>query len=922
MDSSSPGRGSAATLAAVLLLLAVGILGATGVAAAQESTIYVDGGASDPVCPTTSHATIQAGVDAASPGDTVVVCDGTYDETVTIDKELTIEANEGSDVVLVGDSLGTGATAFTVESTGAGTVIEGFEATGFGTVVNVSNAGDTVVRDLVANDSDAGVVVSASGTASVSDVTVRNVTLDNATTGVVAESADDAELSGVNLFRNLVNGSETGVRIDGDSSVPLADVGVRQNLVTNATTAGVDVTSTTDPTEVRVTRNFLRGNAVGVRNQNTGAVLTAWLNHWGDDSGPSGGATDPVTDTSADGSGDEVSPNVHFDPWLGKGACTDPQLRSVVPDRSLEFSDETVGLSELQPTCAWERAALPLRADDDDAATSVRNLQVFVRGESTADVPANRQRLSIYQQDESLTLEFDSTTAADVSRFAGEDTQLLVVRGGEASTGFGVGFDNSTGEGRLSVDAAAVSVLDTPALDGDGELNHTFTPAAAGDYTFVLVTNDFGPGIEVDDSDEISVDGGISVVGVESIPVQNERASADTVETSYPAGSNVTFLLESNLSEGRTTHGVVLYNESTFADQRVTIEVDGDLSAALSGDLSSSEVTIERSIRSVNGFIRADAELSALGFEVGPQDRSGRVDVGPFLDVATSEFGVEGASDTVTDDAVVLNGSVAVVSSDDSDTTVDVETFGNFSTGTYRYLYLAQRGSEVSSDTGTVDLTTPTPTPTPTLPPGETPTPTPTAAPGDGGGGGGGQPGGGPAGDVEIEGLELLNESVEVGQPVVVRADLANFDPAQGRIILTLTADGDFVTRRGVAVGASSQRTVFVRHRFGQTGTFTIGLNGEVLGDVTVTAARTDTPGETPTRSPAEGVTPTRSPTEEVTPTESPGETPTGTAGPPPELPEGPDAPTGTEVVVTFVLVLSLLAAVGVAVYVLPAGVV
>jgi hypothetical protein len=918
MDSSSPGRGTVATFATVLLLLAVGIVGATAVAGAQASTIYVDGGADDPACAADDYDSIQNAVDNATAGDTVVVCGGTYAENVTVDKRLTLRANDGSDVTLAGETLPSGATAVTVESSAAGTVVEGLAVTGFGEVANVT-ASDTVVRDLVANDSDTGVAVSASGTATVSNVTVRNVTLDNVTTGVVVEAAGDAAVSNVTLFRNLVNGSDTGVSIDGDSSVPLEDVGVRQNLVANATSAGVNVTSTTDPAGVRVTRNFLQDNdPLGVQNANTtGAPLTAWLNHWGDDSGPGSvdpgdPVVDPVTGTVADGAGDNVSTNVRFDPWLGQGACTDPQLVNVT-GRSLEIFGEDVRLSELQPTCVWERAALPLRADDDDAATSVRNLQLFVRGESTADVPANRPRLSVYQQGESFDLRFESTTGANTSRFAGEDTQLLVVRGDEATTDFEVGLDNATGEGRLSVDAASVSVVDTGQLDGDGELTHTFTPASAGDYTFVLVTNDFGSGVRVGEAGGLRVDGGVSVVGVESVPVQNEEASATTVDDSYPAGSNVTFLLDSNLRDESTNHSVLLYNESTFADQRVTIEVDGDVSEALSGDLSSSEVTIERSIRSVNGFIRADVGFSALGFEVDAQDHSGRVDVGPFLDVALSEFGVDGASDTVTSDAVVLNGSVAVVRSDDSDATVDVETFANFSTGTYRYVYVAQQGSEVSSDTGEVDLTTPTPTPTPSPPPS---TPTPTAAPGDGGGGGGGG-GAGPGGEVEIEGLELLNETVETGQPVVVRVDLANFDPSQGRITLAMTADGETVTERTVSVGASSRRTVFVRHAFEETGTFTVGLNGETLGDVTVTAAP-GTPGETPP--PTTSPPTTATPTDTVAVTDTPGATPTGAASPSPTLPEGPGAPTGTDIVIAFALVLALLAAVGVVVYVLPAG--
>ena len=52
------------------------------------------------------YSTIQASVDAASPGDTIIVRDGTYIENIKVNKSLTIRSENGIDstIVLAEDS--------------------------------------------------------------------------------------------------------------------------------------------------------------------------------------------------------------------------------------------------------------------------------------------------------------------------------------------------------------------------------------------------------------------------------------------------------------------------------------------------------------------------------------------------------------------------------------------------------------------------------------------------------------------------------------------------------------------------------------------------------------------------------------------------------------------------------------------------
>lgn len=110
---------------------------------------------------------------------------------------------------------------------------------------------------------------------------------------------------------------------------------------------------------------------------------------------------------------------------------------------------------------------------------------------------------------------------------------------------------------------------------------------------------------------------------------------------------------------------------------------------------------------------------------------------------------------------------------------------------------------------------------------------------GDGGGGGGGGLPGGDPGEVEITDRTLLNDTVAVGEPVLVGVDLANRDPARGQLTLTMSAEGGQTIERTVAVAASTRRTVYLRTRFDSPGRYTLSVGGVPVGTVTVEASAT-----------------------------------------------------------------------------------
>ena len=256
----------------------VGLVGAVvGLAApagakAQPSTVYVSpsgsSSASDQSCRTAAFSSIQAAVESAANRGTVVVCRGTYQQSVTVDHRVTLSGQPGAVIDATGQQYGVGVAAsgvtvsgLTVEnanSTSDGAPDDGIITAGF--IGGVPTAADrvTIIHNVTEDNGGAGIDVNSTSNTAVVDNTSSgngigvNVSDDlgmpashNKIVGNIADGNPGgcgivlAEHSGAGIFDNLVSGNVANDNGLGSPSAPDASAGSGIILAGAATSGGV-----------------------------------------------------------------------------------------------------------------------------------------------------------------------------------------------------------------------------------------------------------------------------------------------------------------------------------------------------------------------------------------------------------------------------------------------------------------------------------------------------------------------------------------------------------------------------------------------------------------------------------------------------------------------------------------------------------
>jgi len=170
------------TLSIIILPI---IVGATK---AFSATIYVPD----------DYSTIQVAVDAANPGDTIIVRDGTYTENVDVDKALTIQSENGPDLTTV---QAADPNDYVFEATADYVNINGFTIIGEGKTaggVSLSNANHCEIFNNNIVDGGYGIYLGSS----TDNVITNNIISSHYYSGIQLASSSYNEVSNNNISSN------------------------------------------------------------------------------------------------------------------------------------------------------------------------------------------------------------------------------------------------------------------------------------------------------------------------------------------------------------------------------------------------------------------------------------------------------------------------------------------------------------------------------------------------------------------------------------------------------------------------------------------------------------------------------------------------------------------------------------------------
>jgi parallel beta-helix repeat protein len=228
--------------------------------------IIVDDGSD---CPNPDAATITGGVALASPGDTILVCPGTYEERVTISTNgLTLRAKGAPGDVVVDGNIGPAGTAALHLVNVSGVTVEGFTVReGHEADILLDNAdGNTIRKNVTTAAGHDGIELRLG---SAGNLIEHNVAIDNLAFNACGIQIRDAGSTGNLVRHNATINNNWGIRVGLGATGNL----VFDNLSINNRALGIFNFAGGNDNVVESNRAF--GNPTGISVQGSSGVTVA-----------------------------------------------------------------------------------------------------------------------------------------------------------------------------------------------------------------------------------------------------------------------------------------------------------------------------------------------------------------------------------------------------------------------------------------------------------------------------------------------------------------------------------------------------------------------------------------------------------------------------------------------------------------------
>jgi parallel beta-helix repeat protein len=306
--------------------------------------------------------TIQGGIDAAHPGDTIYVNPGTYYENVIVNKTVTLIANDTANTIINGSGSGdvvqitadwVNMSGFTVTNSGSASGDAGIEVTSDNTYIhNITSSSN--LRGFIITSSSGSVFEHNHAWGNARGFQLESSTSTTLSSNIVNSSSSDgffltgsqgnvitnntittAQIYGIllhassgnSITHNTISNNGYGIEIRFSSSCT-----IEYNSITTNVNDGIIIQHSSPSNTVQY--NSIYGNGDYGIEADSSSPVDASGNSWGHSSGPYHTILNPLA------TGDRVSDYVDYTPWLHFGTDTELTTPGFQPDLSYLHVDK------------------------------------------------------------------------------------------------------------------------------------------------------------------------------------------------------------------------------------------------------------------------------------------------------------------------------------------------------------------------------------------------------------------------------------------------------------------------------------------------------------------------------------------------------------------------------------------------------